>query len=401
VGANDKFLTKNLNLGSAANLVKSSDAIFRGAIAKDVETSGEDIQLYLCKIDEKASKYLKEDNICGRFEICAEIKELMLKEGSLVFITGGRSVGKSKIMASIVQAIGKDQRTGDFKSEKQRAQTKVSVVLVDGRDEMNLVDALDQVAAGQAAGNVAQAVRALAMKHPQATNHTVLVLDEANLILNCSGKEAAATQRTLALFNAVVAHTKQRTMMSVVLVSPDEGLPYHLLDLGLNPDHIFSTLVISEPTPRESLDLLRNKFGVGEHLSNALVDCYGGNVYQMCKLLQGLPFKYTHPHVEINVFMGPSASISRALDAWLADGGAESEILQVLKELARTGFVPMRPGNKLARLLTRHNVCAFLTDDAVEYQVTKELRAKEAGLIPASQLMRVLIAKMVVKMQVS
>ena len=100
--------------------------------------------------------------------------------------------------------------------------------------------------------------------------------------------------------------------------------------------------------------------------------------------------------------MGPSSSISSAISAWEADKeNDEAKILRVLGELARTGFVPINRDSKLARLLTKFNVCTFLTEEAVEYQVPEELRAGRAGLIPSSQLLRVLIAKMLTEIEVS
>jgi hypothetical protein len=429
VGASDNFFTRNLDISSAAKLVRYSDTVFREAIEKDLEECGKNATSYLHEVKTKASKYLKGDDICGRSDICARIKDAMLENGSLVFVTGGRSVGKSKIVANIVKAIGEAQAAGTVMDPPQ---PRVSVIMVDGRLRTDLVLALSEVQATAVAtqdmptlehsaqpitalavdfdfkdlnfahGDVLDAVETLAFEHPQDTSHTVLILDEADTFLDCTGKDGAAA-RVKALLNAVVLYTKQKQTMSVVLVSSDEGLAYRRLhELEINPDHITSTFVINEATPRECLDLLRTKFGVGEHLSSALLDCYGGNVFDMCMFLKRLPSLYSSAASEINVFMGPALGISRAISAWTADkDNDKAKILQVLAELARTGFVPMNAGDKLTRLLTKFNVCAFLTKDAVEYQVPKEVRAKRMGLIPASQLMRVLIARKLAQIEAS
>jgi hypothetical protein len=141
---------------------------------------------------------------------------------------------------------------------------------------------------------------------------------------------------------------------------------------------------------------------VGEYLSSALLDCYGSNVYQICMFLQKLPYVYERAHTKINIFMGPMMNINRALYEWKADNGEEFVIREVLEELARTGFAPMSD-NKVARLLTKFNVCTFLTADAMEYQVPEGLRRSYSreGLIPASQLLRVLIAWKLMQMEVS
>ena len=428
-GANDKFFTTNLNIIAAAKLVINSDDVFRRAIAKDVESSGKDAGEYLWEVKMKAAQYLEEDEICGRADIIADIKGFMLQKGSLTFVTGGSSVGKSKIMESIVKAIGEAQLTGEV-TELPKA--RVSVFMADGRGKKDLVAAMSDLATGKVAAvankasltfpygasvgfdfpnadfkvsGVAEAVGKLARMHSRETDHSVLILDEANAFLQCKGEDEVV-KRAKQLIQAVVCNTKQNMLMSVVLVSSNEGLgeelPYHLMHLGVNPHHISNTLVISEPTPRECLDLLQKKFGVGEHLSTALLDCYGGNVYQMCMLLMELPDAYQREESQINIFMGPSTSISRALSAWREDGGEEAEILEVLEGLARTGFVPMSSGNnKLVRLLTKFYVCAYLTAGAEEYQVPRELRAKREGLVPASHLLRVLIARKLVQIEVS
>ncbi|KAJ1411625.1 hypothetical protein B484DRAFT_402568 [Ochromonadaceae sp. CCMP2298] len=393
VGASDAFFTTNLDIITAAKLVQNSDTVFRNAIAKDLQSSGQDAALFLRGVEQKASQYLAEDDICGRIDICADIKGAILKKGSLAFVTGGCSVGKSKIVAGVVRALC-DTHTDITKGKQEgvrRGSGGVAVVMVDGRDKCHLVSALSQVANRQATNrgivpsptpstalvvafdftgidfplDVAEAVGVLA-RHPQDThtNHTVLILDEANVFLQPTGKYAEHARQ----LDALVKNTKAR-LMSVLLVSA-QGLPYHLLDLGM--DAGISTLVIGEPSPRECLALLQ-RLGVGGHLSRALLDSYGGKVYQICTFLERLPSR--------------------------ADQGAKGEILRVLRQLARTGFLPM-DDNKLARLLTKCNVCAFLTQDAVQYQVPEVVRANRAGLVPGSQLLRVLIARRLAQIEI-
>ena len=97
-GATDEFFTTNLNIANAAKLILDSDTLFRGAIARDVQSAGTDAGTYLREMDMKATQYLEKDDICGRAAIIGNIKDVILEQGSLTFVTGGRSVGKSKIM---------------------------------------------------------------------------------------------------------------------------------------------------------------------------------------------------------------------------------------------------------------------------------------------------------------
>ena len=253
--------------------MRNSDALFRSAIAKDVESSGKDAKQYLSEVGNKASQYMMEDEICGREIISTCIKHGILNPGNLTFITGGRSVGKSKILKSIVKEIGESQRipVGEVTKPPKK---KVSVVMMDGRNWSDVVYALNKLAIEGATQpltfyspigcaveynfngtdfahmSVAGAIKDLHYKKPRDTSHSVLILDEANVYFNCSGKEEDA-QRTKELYHAAVLYTKQLQLMSVVLVSADERLPCSLRDLRLNPGHITSTWVINEPTPQQ------------------------------------------------------------------------------------------------------------------------------------------------------
>lgn len=141
----------------------------------------------------------------------------MLEVGNLVFVTGGLSVGKSKIMRSIVNSIVVAQSTSARQADSQ---PRVSMVMVNGRMESDLVSVLTDVArseplepsmrkaasrvlsganltynshSGDAYGfdtraanfakmSVAQAVTALAVEHPRNTNYTVLILDDTSTV---------------------------------------------------------------------------------------------------------------------------------------------------------------------------------------------------------------------------
>eukprot|EP01031_Cornospumella_fuschlensis_P024156 gene24157-29218_t len=299
-GASNTYFSTNLNIANASKLVQDSDAIFRRAIAKDA-------------IGEFQSK-----------EIANEASE----------------------------------------------QTRVSVVMLCGRENTDLIRALGKLAAealsSAAANNLPsfspdeRSILILGALTSQAEPWRRLWCKRSRLISpvrtgkDPPDKQAAAKE----LLNAVVLHTKQLRHMSVLLVSSDERLPFHIRNLGVNPCHITHTFVINEPTPRECLDLMQKQFGVGEHLSSALLDCYGGN----------LPHAYESVESTIDIFMGPATDNGNAPYQWKTEEGGEAEIRKVLEELARTGFVPMQSTSKLAQLLAKLNICVFLTEAAEEYQ---------------------------------
>ena len=124
---------------------------------------------------------------------------------------------------------------------------------------------------------VADCVTALWEQAQKDGSHVVVVLDEANVFLNTTDKDAGDTAK---LFNTLVLHTKQTSHMSVVMLSSDEALPFRLEHLGLNATHLQETLVAGGAAPQEMLKQLED-LGVGPNLRDLLVRVYGGHVWQI------------------------------------------------------------------------------------------------------------------------
>ena len=101
---------------------------------------------------DKSSNYLKKDDICGRGAVQDNIKNAVTMRGSLIFITGGRSVGKSILIKKVVESIGEGQKKAGLPD------AYIPIVTVDGRWSRQQGPALSAVASGQASALATRAV---------------------------------------------------------------------------------------------------------------------------------------------------------------------------------------------------------------------------------------------------
>ena len=398
------FYSTHLDLKAAEGLVNNSDVIFREAISKDSKQLGKTDIEYLVSLENNASGYWQSKQLCGRTMAVKHIKNLCLKKGKLVFVTGGPSVGKSLIIRKL--ALDIDSTAKD-----------IGCIKVDGRKSMDFPSAMIEAARDrfvEAAGvavntsikidnkgtdlvvpseNVIEAVESVS--HPSGKSHYVLILDEANRFLESDDKHKDDTKR---LFHALVAQTKQELNMTALLVSADHDMPFRLHhNLGLTTSHITNTVVIGEATPQEVFAMLQG-LRVGPNLSHALVNMHGGHVYQICELLESLRGRY-ELNMQIDLQLNSASFIRHAVFAWTnPDGiykGDYKDIERVLKEVARTGFYPITLADvKIAEVLTKEHVCDYLPEHAVEFHVPPDLRKNNrAGLVPTTQLTRIIIPR--------
>lgn len=177
--------------------------------------------------------------------------------------------------------------------------------------------------------------------------------------------------------------------MSVVVVSTDESLPYSLQQIGLKTAHWTHQLVVGEATPAEARSQLR-ELGAGEQLSALMARIYGGNFWRISTALLSIQMALASNR-KAGVIREPMGAVADAFAQWKSLYGDKMSLVGVLKGLARKEFIPLSRNDPLARVLTTTNVCTFLADDAVEYFVDSAVRLSRSGLVPSTQLVRVLI----------
>jgi hypothetical protein len=407
-----------MDLVATAHLVDNFDQIVRRAINDDLKSassdnpSSESVLAYLDTIDKALLEFRASSDIVGRRQECHAMVELFHEEGTLALVSGGTSVGISKLLGTVM----KDARAADSTlvantEVRVRGQRPVKVVHFDGRCGNWMAKPLREQAVrlkcpshletslgglqvsvpvpepgSSSVAAVTACIPALWEAAVKADAHVVLVLDEANRFLE---SDDYAVEDTKELFNKLVMYTKPKSHISVVLLSTDPTLTSRLDALGLRSSRLQSTLVIGEASPAEMLAQLQ-ELGVGKHLRELLVRVYGGHLWHIHVGVRSLSSDIVQDR-EAQVRRAPMDSISHALWHWEQAGGDRKELESVLEEVARCGFCPLHAEDKRARALAKDGVCTFVAEDAEEYFIDPAVRQGRSGLAASTQLARVLI----------
>jgi hypothetical protein len=407
-----------MNLADTAGLVSGFDKIARRAIADDLKFPSITFDKpehasaveYLETIKATIAKFTSTGGVVGRIREREQIMEYFLTKGTMAFICGGPSVGKTKLLDEIIKS---DTQMRNFKGGAGQSMP-VRLVRFDGRAVGSLHKALQKevqekgvmppgtafevdlghgvtvkipLTRGSEVGTVTDCVTALWEQTQKDIAHVVVVLDEANAFLQTTDK--AAMYDTAKLFNTLVLHTKQTNHMSVVLMSSDEALPFRLEDMGLKTTHLSHILAVGGAAPQEMLDQLE-ELGVGKNLRELLVRIYGGHIWNVRGALDHLASEFKAGD-KTSVLRGPMSSIKNAFALWEEKNGDRERLVGVLEEVARCGFYPLHKNDALARVLTKSNACTFLTDYTKEFFVDPEVRLERSGVTASTQLVRVLI----------
>jgi hypothetical protein len=410
------YYTSNMNLADAAGLVSGFDEIVRRAIADDLKSPSTtfdkpehaSVVEYLETIEANVAKFTSTGGVVGRIRERDLIMKFFQKKGTMAFICGGPSVGKTKLLDDIIKV---DTQMRNFKGGAGQSMP-VRVVRFDGRAVDSLHKALQKevqekgvlplgavvevdvggvkvkmpLTGGSDVAAVIDCVTALWEQAQKDNAHVVVVLDEANSFLQTTNNAAGDTVK---LFNTLVLHTKQTNHMSVVLMSSDEALPFRLEDIGLKTTHLSHILAVGGAAPQEMLDQLE-ELGVRKNLRELLVRIYGGHIWQVRCALDRLASEFKAGD-KTSVLRGPMDSIKDAFALWEEKKGDRERLVGVLEEVARCGFYPLHKNDALSRVLTRSNACTFLTDGTKEFFVDPEVRLERSGVTASTQLVRVLI----------
>ena len=69
--------------------------------------------------------------------------------------------------------------------------------------------------------------------------------------------------------------------------------------------------------------------------------------------------------------------------------GVNEKVMEALDTLMRTGYFACEFNDPLAALITKHNIAGFIGDRAVVPGLSKKVRVGRPGLIPSSQMIRI------------
>ena len=177
----------------------------------------------------------------------------------------------------------------------------------------------------------------------------------------------------------------------MILTSSEHSFPYRLGNprLGFNKDSFTRIIYAGEVSPHQMLELLTTKWGVGDNLAVALVDRYGGHIYNIyLKLIQ---LKRDREMFDSGSLQ-PNDDVQSCLDF----NGDKKRMRLILTQLAENGFAPLSKSNDpVAEFISTHNVGGFVKNlDAIVIGLPVDVWGKhKMGLIPSKQSIRLVIAE--------
>lgn len=182
--------------------------------------------------------------------------------------------------------------------------------------------------------------------------------------------------------------------MNVILVSSEHSFPFRLSeDVDFNIAILNRFIFAGEVPPKDMYTLLTTQWGVKHNLAVALIDNYGGHIYDVKLALERLKAEKSD---FISMYPEMKRNVNQCLDCKDVD---EQSIIDTLKRLAIDGFVPLKkPDDPIARIISKYNVGGVVQDISVPIGVRKDMWGdNEYGLVPSKQSMRLAIAKILVR----
>ena len=186
--------------------------------------------------------------------------------------------------------------------------------------------------------------------------------------------------------------------MNVILVSSEHAFPYRLRhpDQNFSLDNFNGFIYAGEIPPKDMFQLLTTKWDIEPNVAVALINVYGGHIYDMKEALSRL-------NVEKETFrqLFDSTLSDNVLEClgWKFDKDEDNvRMREVLRQLAVTGFVPLNKiDDPIAKVISTKNVGGVVTSYGKVIGLRPEVWQQtdfEFGIIPLKQSMRLVIAKM-------
>ena len=138
--------------------------------------------------------------------------------------------------------------------------------------------------------------------------------------------------------------------MNVILTSSEHAFLYSLRNLGVNVLDITGFIFAGEGAPDKAFELSTKKWCVGHNLAVALIDNYGGNLYDIHQSL-----------IELNT-KGEDCTPGSQMQAksvlrCLKFDGDKKRMRELLTQIAGNGFAPISDKNdREAEVIGKHTV---------------------------------------------
>lgn len=392
-------------------------------------------QAALSNLSAVAFDWLVKDEVWDREELVASLNYSQGQVGEFACLLGGKSTGKSLIfktmsamnssMIVLNMRFEPDLRTAFLKA---LASTKDKNLLRKVRESLErhapllveravpwidmLLGALGMpVALGGQAENVRKAAAKLTevlMKDKDSSSfkdtivdivqnagNLTIVVDEANLVFDKSKVEDIQPAKdVLQLFTALTKETKK---VNVLLVSSEYAFPFLLYeDLGFNLQNIEKLMFMGEVPPFKMFELLTTKWGMRDNLALALVDAFGGHIWNTRVAVKEIARGLTDFSCE--AAWGATIEAVEPCLQWAEENDRVEDMRKALEALVSDSFYPIRRrGDPIARTIARNNVGGLVRRGGIMIGLNQSAwdgHNCNYGLVPSSQGMRLIIAAM-------
>ena len=166
-------------------------------------------------------------------------------------------------------------------------------------------------------------------------------------------------------------------------------------EINFNLTNFNGYIYAGEVPPKDMYELLTAKWGVEPNVAIALINIYGGHIYNMKQALSRLYLQKE----EFNYFFNSNLSnnVKKCLK-WKFEKQEDTvRMRDTLRQLAITGFVPLDDNDPVAEVISAKNVGGVVQISGQVIGLRPEVWQEtkfENGIVPATQSMRLVIAKM-------
>eukprot|EP00596_Hydrurales_sp_CCMP1899_P003850 CAMPEP_0119037676 /NCGR_PEP_ID=MMETSP1177-20130426/6174_1 /TAXON_ID=2985 /ORGANISM="Ochromonas sp, Strain CCMP1899" /LENGTH=455 /DNA_ID=CAMNT_0006999277 /DNA_START=177 /DNA_END=1544 /DNA_ORIENTATION=- len=419
------FYSDHIALNSSRILVEDVKYIYNlflhnagGNITKLEET--------VKNMNDKISKFKVSDEVWDRNEFTTVIESIIAGVGKFIFVLAGKTAGKSllfrslekqfpmkvfmlnlqtkpNILKGLLSTLRKRQWADDDTQEriKKMILNASSAVIKEAIPEDFGVNAenienLFGLAAGES--DSIETLSNLIDELVAGLGEITLVIDEADVAFkispDASQDEIKAAKEALALFTTL---TKSQNKVNVILVSSEHAFPYQLRDskLDFNLANCNGYVYAGEVPPKDMYELLTVEWGVDSNIALALINLYGGHIYDMMIALERLQLEKE----EFNWFFDSNLSddVQQCLECKFEKDEDNIRMRDTLRQLALTGFVPLKSiRDVIAMKISENNVGGVVkvagTIVGLRKEVWEQTKFKN-GIVPTKQSMRLVIAE--------
>ena len=393
-----------------------------------LELEGE-VQAHLRQAAQACSMFLDSPAVHDREEIRGVLNSVLLGNGRLALLLGGKFVGKSLLLQELAgqqaQAVGLDgARRALLYVDARSCGGDLTAGLVAALErealELQLLPAAKSATLALSFKGAAITAQADLSGGSSAVDHSLalltrvaeaaraqgyylcLIVDEANLIFPAPpDPHGAAAPLTLAQLSAqrqlakLVELTKQSRQMNALLVSSEYTYPYRLRNSHFfNTPNLTDTLFAGEVPPAAMRQLLVDRWGLGPRLADVFLALYGGHVHMAALALEKLSQQLDEFNCEEVAPNGVLSAIVDCIEGKGSSSGSSGSSVRswgpmvfMLRALASQGFAPVSSeGNAQAQALSLANVGGLVKTSSRVVGLPQSVRSGASyGMVPSSQ----------------